>query len=186
MRFTYPRFRLRTLFGLFALASVALAIYAAAWRARERQYAVALELAQLGIRARSHDVARWGLRPEIDYVEIDEHLGMKSNGLNWAVVPRPSEQRLTAGDIARLAAFPALRKLHLQGDVVDSAAIAEIAKLASLEELIIAHYALNDEQLIQFAQLKHLRELTLEATEVTDGAIDRLREQLPELQVYDD
>ena len=186
MRFTYPRFRLRTLLGLFVFASVALAVYAAAWRSRERQYAVAVELAQLGIRARAHDVTRWGLRPEIDYVEIDEHLGLKSNGLNWAVVPRPSEQRLTAGDVARLAAFPALRKLHLQGDVVEPAAIAEIAGLASLEELVIAHYPLDDEQLLQLGQLKHLRELTLEATAVTDGAIDQLREQLPELQVYDD
>ena len=48
------------------------------------------------------------------------------------------------------------------------------------------HYPLNDEQLLRLGQLTQLRELTLEATEVTDGAIDRLREQLPELQVYDD
>lgn len=186
MRFTYPRFRLRTLLGLFAVASVALAVYGTAWRSRERQYAVAVELAQLGVRARSQGLPRWGLRPEIDYVEIDEHLGLKSNGLNWAVVPRPPEQKLTSADVARLAAFPALRKLHLQGNVIEPTAIAEIAKLTSLEELVVVHFPLNDEQFLSLGKLTHLRDLTLEATEVTDGAIDRLREQLPDLQVYDD
>lgn len=124
--------------------------------------------------------------PPIDHVEIDEYLGLKQNGLNWIAVERPKHDRVPASVIAQLAGFPSLRKLHLQGNIVEPAAIDEIAKLTSLEELIIVHYPLDDEQLLKLAQLKNLRELTLEATEVTDGAIDRLRERLPELQVYDD
>ena len=66
------------------------------------------------------------------------------------------------------------------------AAIAEIAGIASLEELVIVHYPLNDEQLLRLGQLTQLRELTLEATEVTDGAIDRPPAQLTQLPVYAD
>ncbi|MBA4019085.1 MAG: hypothetical protein C0483_18105 [Pirellula sp.] len=181
-----PKFTLRTALVLLATSAVVMAVYGVQYRDRARQHALAEELRLLGIRTRIHSFPHWGLLPPVDYVEIDNYLGMRQNGLNWAAVERPKEQRLKAADIARLAGFPSLRKLHLQGDVVEPAAIAEIAKLKSLEELIIAHYPLNDEQFLQLAQLKHLRELTLEATEVTDGAIDRLREQLPELEVYDD
>lgn len=185
--FRWPRFTLRTTFVLLAFMAVGMGFYGVRFREGERQIALATELRPLGIRATTASSRNfWGIFPPVDYVEIDGYLGMKQNGLNWTAIERPKDQRLTAANIAQLAGFPALRKLHLQGNVVEPAAIDEIAKLTSLEELIIVHYPLDDEQLIKLAQLKNLRELTLEATEVTDGAIDRLRDQLPDLQVYDD
>lgn len=184
--FRWPRFTLRTALVLLAAAAVAMSTFGVRYRDRERQHALAAELRPLGIRTRSHASPQWGLLPPIDSVEIDEYIGLNQNGLNWTAIERPKNDRLPASVVAQLAGFPALRKLHLQGDVVEPAAIDEIAKLTSLEELIIVHYPLDDEQLIKLAQLKNLRELTLEATEVTDGAIDRLRDQLPDLQVYDD
>ncbi|MGC3966301.1 MAG: hypothetical protein QM775_02695 [Pirellulales bacterium] len=79
-----------------------------------------------------------------------------------------------------------MRRLVIHGDVVESAAVAAIARLTSLEELALLHVPLDNAQLLEFTQLPRLRELTLEATGVTDEAVERLRDRLPQLQVFDD
>jgi len=186
MRLCRPQFRLRTLLLLLAVVAACFGVAGTQWRAREKQYQAAARLKPKGIRAFARGEPSWWLRPPIDTVEIDEYLGVRTDGVTWEAVRRPSGERLTVADVAELAAFPQLRRLHLQGEVVVPAAIDEIAKLTSLRQLTIAHYPLEDEQMLRFAQLKNLEELTLEATQTTDGAIDRLREKLPELEVYDD
>ncbi len=170
-----------------AIVAVALATCGNAVRVRERERALGVELRKFGIHAIDpHSAPSHLLPPRIEEVLIDDNLCIRPDGIRWTEESRTTEQKVTAEQMSRLAGFAKLRRLVVHGDVVEPAAVAAIGELQTLEELTLLHVPLDGAQLLEFAKLPRLRELTLEATGVTDEEIERLRDRLPALNVFDD
>lgn len=77
-------------------------------------------------------------------------------------------------DLRPLARFPELRHLNLQGTLVSSAGMREIAKLVDLESLHLSFTDVGDEAVEDLLRLARLKFLDLGSSRITDVGVRRL------------
>ena len=90
---------------------------------------------------------------------------------------------VTASALEAASEMKHLTRLHLENTPVADAALAPLARLEHLRYLNLYGTAVTDEGLGALAGLKNLRALYLWQTPVTDSGAQRLKKQLPGLQI---
>ncbi|WP_166824620.1 leucine-rich repeat domain-containing protein [Thalassoroseus pseudoceratinae] len=89
----------------------------------------------------------------------------------------------TLSEIGRLQR---LTQLNLSRDHITDTGLSHISKLENLEILGLSSTEITDEGLWHLRTLKNLRELDVSNTLVTDEGVERLRAEIPGLEVWDD
>ena len=85
-------------------------------------------------------------------------------------------------ELAEVARFPNLIRLHLERTRVTDAGMAHVRTMRNLEYLNLHGTAVGDSGLAQLVGLKNLRSLFLWQSAVTAAGVDRLSAQLPKLR----
>jgi Ran GTPase-activating protein (RanGAP) involved in mRNA processing and transport len=93
---------------------------------------------------------------------------------------------LTDEGVGSLRALEELECLSLKGTRIGSAALRRIADLPALEELDLAYTAIDDQALVYLADCENLDYLDLTGTKVSPGAIEELRQRLPDCSIVTD
>lgn len=168
--------RLRTLLAIMFAVALATIWYGARWREEHRRHSAIQYLTDRGGTVR--------VMPSFDGAQAE--VVFDAAKLRFAAATPAGKPQLTLEDFEQLRLVPRLTSLAVEGDLLTSEALAGIATLDGLRRLEISHAPLDDEQLQLLAPLTHLRELDLEATQVTDDGVGRLCAQLPNLVVNDD
>ena len=83
-------------------------------------------------------------------------------------------------------AFRRLKSLNLGGTLVTDAQIKNLKLLTNLESLQFSRNQLTDDGIQELGELKKLRHLTLYNTPVTSEGVARLKEKLPNCEIYID
>ena len=117
---------------------------------------------------------------------------VKECGLQHIRLLLPFAQQLAAvnladaaigdAELAEVARFPNLIRLHLEGTRVTDAGMAHLRTMRNLEYLNLHGTAVGDSGLAQLGGLKNLRSLFLWQSAVTPSGVDRLHAQLPKLR----
>jgi hypothetical protein len=76
-----------------------------------------------------------------------------------------------------------LDTLNISKTKVTGAGFAELAKLPNLVSLVATDLPLTDESLVHLYGLKSLKFVHIQATNVTAGGVQKLREALPQANI---
>jgi hypothetical protein len=170
------RFGLRSALVAMVAAAVASAVLANVYRNFQHQEAAAKRMQQAGFGVDSEP--RWrGLFRDVTALRWEPSGAAQPTG------------RMSALDDPLLSAlenFPALHTLSLSRARIGDAALVHVGKCRSLRSLDLSHTDVTDDGLHPLAGLNQLAVLDVTNTQTTDEGIERLRESLPELEVYDD
>lgn len=168
--------RLRTVLAIILVVAVATAWYGRMWREEFRRNSAIQYLANRGAVVR--------MIPSLQVTKAD--VSFHEATLSAPAASAQAVSKLTLEDFEQLRLVPRLTAMSIEGDVLSPETLSEIGTLAGLERLEFSHCPIDDAGLEQLASLTKLRELNLEATQVTDEGVTRLCEKLPELIVNDD
>ncbi len=157
------RFRLRTLLAAMAVVAVAIAYAMSVLREYHAQLRTVHNLYATSVDA--------------GWTYIPPHYEVKSIALTGPI-DIPSAQHA--------ASLPYLGSLHLDNCTLLPGSLEIVASLRDLQELGLSHSSIGDDDLAKLRPMTGLRYLHLSGTNVTDEGIERLREALPGLEVYDD
>ena len=111
----------------------------------------------------------------------DDLAGIGAASALRVLIVENSSSHISAAGIRHLAGLPNLEHLRLRGPGVDDAALAEIAKLTSLQILNIPRGEFTDAGLQQLKSLPNLVQLRFGSPHVTDAGMTTLAE-LPALR----
>jgi len=110
--------------------------------------------------------------------QLDDLQGLRQLRRLTFHVPRLSQRGLQ-----RLAQFPELRYLSVAGRVkVNGPALALLAKLRHLEELVLDNTSVGDHGLKSIGQIHTLKKLSLTGTRITDAGLGHLKDLKQMLQ----
>lgn len=90
------------------------------------------------------------------------------------------DSRFSASGLLPIAALPAVTHLRLRGEGIDDAALAQLARMKSLQILNIPRGTFTDEGLAVLKQLPHLVQLRFGSKHITDRGMQTIAE-LPAL-----
>jgi mono/diheme cytochrome c family protein len=106
----------------------------------------------------------------------------------WAALRRVSDRTvwfdahgltLSDADVAKIAGWPRLTRLHLEHTAVTSGVAATLARLPALDYLNLASTTVDDTLVARLTSVSTLRQVILTDTKATPTACDRLRTALP-------
>ena len=84
----------------------------------------------------------------------------------------------------QIAKIDGLMGLTIVGSNITDIGLEEIAKLSKLEELsLLALPQLTDDGLKKLSKMTNLRSLKLQGTQISSEGVEKLKQQLPELEV---
>jgi hypothetical protein len=186
------QFGLRTLLGLMTVVAVVLGVRAAYTQPFRREALVAAHVERLGggVTTELFEPPCWpewlpylfadGPFRVVDAVDLNRRreIDWGRNG-DW---PRTAAGRVTDADLALLGALRHVRSLDLSHANVTDEGMRHLARLATLEELLLAETRITDEGVARLGTLKRLRWLSLQHCGVTDASLAHLR-QLEQLEV---
>ena len=175
-RYRYFQLRLRTVLAIMLVVALAAAWYGRKWREEFRKNSAIEYLTNRGAVVRMIPSLK-GTKADVSFHEA---------ALTASASSAQTAPKLTLEDFEQLRLVPQLAALSIEGDVLSAESLGEIGTLNNLERLEFSHCPIDDAGLEQLASLKKLRELVLEATQVTDSGVEALRRQLPQLDVQDD
>jgi len=181
--------RLRTVLVLMLVAALGAMWYGRQWREEHRRHAAIEYLSKRGAVVRIMPSLRGATADvtfEADAMFQAEIGAAMAVPLTQATLNSKPSDWLTLEDFEQLRQVPRLTALTIQGITLTPQSLAGIATLDGLERLDILHSPLNDDEVQELAPLTKLRELNLEATQVTDDGVMRLTAALPKLIVNDD
>ncbi len=107
-------------------------------------------------------------------------LAQLSDQLIWLDLGR---SEVTDSDVAAIANFPHLTRLHLEGTAITDAALNALSGSGYLEYLNLHSTAITDTGLSALVSLESLESLYLWQTEVTADAVDEFRTKRPNVRV---
>jgi Leucine-rich repeat (LRR) protein len=180
--------RLRTVLLLMFVAALGALWYGRHWREENRRHAAIQYLLTRGAAVRIMPSLR-GATADVTFDESGMIKAASSAAFAGSSFREGSANfwfELTLEDFEQLRQVPRLTSLSIQGIMLTQESLAGIATLAGLERLDISHSPLDDKGLLELVPLTKLRELNLEATQVTDDGVQRLTAALPNLAVNDD
>lgn len=170
------RFGLRSALVTMVAAAVASAVLASVYRQFQHQEAAAKTMQQAGFRVDSEP--RWrGVFRDVTALRWEPGLALQTTD---------GEHTLDDSLLSVLENLPALHTLSLSRARIGNGALVHIAACRSLRNLDVSHTEVTDAGLHHLAALSKLEVLDVTNTQTTDEGIERLRESLPELEVYDD
>lgn len=175
--------RLRTLLAIMLVGTLGVAWYGERWRNEVRHTSAAEYLTGRGATVRRIPSLR-GTMSDVSFHETAMRSSVSTS--TGAGPSSPSSPKLSLEDFEQLRLLPTVATLSIEGDILAAETLGEIATLNGLVRLEFSHCPLDDAGLQELAALKNLRELNLEATQVTDAGVEALRRQLPDLEVNDD
>lgn len=151
------------------------------------------ELKTLGVFNRRHEFDDDGLKHlgQLSSIETISLAGRVKRVLpHLDKLPNLREVRITATQIRGhdLTSVKGLRKLdtlYLDNNAwVSKEAIAELGALSRLQTLVLHNTNVGDADLEHLAKLENLRQLDLRKTNVTKDGVARLKQSLPNCEVY--
>ncbi len=93
---------------------------------------------------------------------------------------------LSDDGIREIRNFTQLEELLLSDPNITDESLAHLGQLKKLRTLNLSRTDITDDGLWHLRTLKNLRELDLSNTLVTDEGVERLRAEIPDLEVWDD
>ena len=143
-----------------------------------------------GSSVRDADLERFGdALPELGGVALHnsqitdaglEHLARLDN--LWTV--DLNGQQATRKGLAYLGDLPSLGRVRLYGRSVTNATLANFDELPNLQRLTVSNANVTNTGLVNLKSLPNLRQLSLIRTGVTDDGAEKLREALPNCEIY--
>jgi hypothetical protein len=179
--------RLRTVLAIMLVIAIAAAWYGRKWREEFRRNSAITYLTNRGAVVRMIPSLQ-GTMADVSFHEakMTAPASTAPASNSNAAAPAQAAPKLTLEDFEQLRLVPHLTAISIEGDLLSAETLGEIGTLDSLERLEFSHCPIEDAGLQQLASLTKLRELNLEATQVTDEGVARLCEKLPNLIVTDD
>ena len=125
------------------------------------------------------EVNRLGHPGELDKDEVAKLLQIKDQ-ITWLDLSNTS----VGDDIGTIIQqFPNLTKLKVQNTQIGDGLIKAISNLKNIEVLNVYNTEISDDGLGEIGKLKNLKTLYIWQTRVTQNGIQKLRDQLPELEI---
>jgi hypothetical protein len=163
---------------VIAVLVVAIVGVSAAWFFRELREAERCEAAINRLQSRGVAVrisARVGIVPRATKVSY----GIK-------IVPSDNPvlaKQMSPADVEDIRALPTVATISFHETDLDEATFAALESLPQLRNVEIAYSDINGEHLRRFAELKHLRRLSLSQTTVASAEIERFRRERSDVEV---
>lgn len=179
MKLVRPRFTLRALLLLVALASVGFALVATRLDHHRRQRRLAAELEASGATATLVNAAPgWFTRLPSGLQRIsDEHTFAQVDNIDLVGVPL--DERL----LATLAACTELRYLDLSYSTITDEQLACLGTMQQLRVLNLANTKITDRSIHTLQACETLLDLDISGTAITAAAVANLQAALPHLDI---